>query len=80
MEKVKLVCRSPWCKATFLYQPIEVNGNLIEEPKYCPKCISFDTELSGGVTWTDKKYNESRFDGKSHKISLNVSKYTDKKY
>jgi len=68
----KGICQSPWCKGTFYY---------IEDvaPKYCPKCRSFDGELSGGVTWTDKAYEGSRFDGQAHPISINIQKAGEKK-
>ena len=73
--ELRLVCGSPWCKATFIYQSVEGKN----DPEFCPKCKSFDGELSGGVTWVDKKYEGSRMDGLPHQTSLNVSKYTDKK-
>jgi hypothetical protein len=68
----KAVCQSPWCKGTFIYDGDEV-------PKYCPKCRSFDNELSGGVTWTDKTYEGSRFDGQAHPTSINIQKAGEKK-
>jgi len=61
------ICSNPWCKAQFRYEG--------EKPKVCKKCQSFDTELSGGVTWTDKKYEGPRFDGKPHLTSLNIKRY-----
>ena len=68
MEVTRTVCRNPWCKATFIYKEEDV-------PKYCPKCKSFDKELSGGVTWVDKTYDGPRFDGLPHQTSINVKKY-----
>lgn len=62
------VCRNPWCKATFEYKTIDV-------PEVCNKCRSFDEELSGGVTWVDKKYEGSRFDGMPHPTKIDVKKY-----
>lgn len=95
MEQMIAVCNNPWCKAHFQYteadmvplpQPQRQNkiDQVLEEvrkvaPSECPKCRSFNEELSGGVTWTNKKYEGSRFDGLSHPISINVSKYTDRK-
>ena len=70
MEESKLtVCRNPWCKATFQYYTEAI-------PEICPKCKSFDRDLSGGVTWTDKKYDGPRFDGLPHRTSINVKKYS----
>jgi hypothetical protein len=77
MENRSMVCSSPWCKATFVYNEndmIEVNG-VKQEPKTCPKCKSFDSELSGGVTWTDKEYEGSRFDGTPHQIRYKVTNF-----
>ncbi len=68
----KAVCRNPWCKAQFEY-------NTEFAPDTCYKCQSFDGDLSGGVTWTDKKYEGSRFDGHPHEIRINVDRATDRK-
>lgn len=59
----KTVCNNKWCKSTFFYQ-----GDVI--PMECPKCKSFNTELSGGVNWVEKMYNEPRFDGKQHTVKM----------
>ena len=67
-EKKMTVCRNPWCKSTFEYKTEEI-------PKICPKCNSFDKELSGGVSWVDKTYEGSRFDGTPHQISINIKKF-----
>jgi len=87
MEQLKSVCRNPWCKATFYYKEedmiiIEKKNNGFsskneekEPPIYCPKCISFDKELSGGVTWKDKQYEGDRFDGFPHEIKYKVTNY-----
>jgi hypothetical protein len=64
------ICSNPWCKVTFSYS-VEEN---VEPPKVCPKCHSFDTELSGGVTWTEKKYEGSRWEG-AHQMSYKIKKY-----
>jgi hypothetical protein len=66
------VCQSPWCKSTFVYITEEA-------PKYCSKCQSFEGDLSGGVSWVDKKYEGSRIDGQAHPISINVQKAGEKK-
>jgi hypothetical protein len=77
MENKLAVCGSPWCKATFTYleeEEILVNGVKCP-PKNCPKCKSFDSELSDGVTWTDKEYEGSRFDGTPHQIRYKVTNF-----
>lgn len=77
MEKIVTVCKSPWCKAHFEYFLSEikiVDGEEVR-PTTCPKCRSFDGELSGGVTWTDKEYEGSRFDGMPHEIRYKVTNF-----
>lgn len=77
MEIFKAVCINPWCKVSFTYAPesiIVVDGEEIR-PTQCPKCYSFDKELSGGVTWTDKKYEGDRWDGMPHRISYKVTNF-----
>lgn len=70
MEDIKIsVCKNPWCKATFEYKE-DVT------PEFCRKCESFDKDLSGGVTWTDKKYEGSRYDGRPHMTSVKVNKFS----
>ena len=72
------ICKSPWCKGRFEYEEYEMvtdeNGNKIP-PKYCQKCKSFETELSGGVEWKNKEYEGNRWDGTPHQISYKVKKY-----
>lgn len=68
--KKKSVCKNPWCKATFEY------NEELSIPDVCQKCKSFDTELSGGVTWTDKKYDGDRFDGIPHQTNININRYS----
>jgi hypothetical protein len=71
------ICKSPWCKASFPFSEedrVEVDG-ILTDPKECPKCKSFNTEMSGGVTWTDKEYEGSRFDGMPHQIRYKVTNY-----
>ena len=90
MEKMKTVCRSPWCKATFFYTEEDMIvltdkrsskiDEILEEvekapPTHCNKCRSFDTELSGGVEWKDREYEGSRFDGMPHQIRYKVTNY-----
>jgi hypothetical protein len=77
MEKFLAVCKSPWCKAHFEYTQNDIL--IVDEnelaPTTCPKCKSFDSELSGGVTWTDKEYEGSRFDGTPHEIKYKVTNF-----
>lgn len=64
---MRKVCSNPWCKGTFDYEERDIiisfdeqtNESTKVEPKVCPKCKSFDTELSDGVTWKDKTYTDS---------------------
>ena len=71
------ICRNPWCKASFPFceENIKEADGTIVEPKECPKCRSFDTEMGGGVTWTDKQYEGDRFDGMPHQIKYRVTNY-----
>jgi len=64
----KSVCTNPWCKATYTYI-----GD--KAPGVCNKCESFDTQLSGGVSWVTKIYNEPRNDGKFHEISMKIKNF-----
>lgn len=89
MEQFAAVCKSPWCKVTFFYTEQDFiiikndndrfnklnNSERKEAPKFCKKCQSFDKELSGGVTWTDKEYEGDRFDGMPHQIKYKVTNY-----
>lgn len=77
METYRAICKSPWCKASFQYteNDIIVSGDERIAPSTCPKCKSFDSELSGGVTWTDKEYEGSRFDGTPHQIRYKVTNF-----
>lgn len=64
------VCSNPWCKGIFDYS---IDDN-VDIPEVCPKCQSFDSELSGGVTWKEKQYEGSRWDG-PHQMSYKIKKY-----
>ena len=71
------VCSNPWCKATYQFSEKEVpeiDGSK-QWPKECPKCKSFDTQLSGGVTWNTREYEGSRFDGMPHQIKYRVTNF-----
>ncbi len=88
METFKAVCSNPWCKATFTYteddmtlvkkerKPFQAASDVEYDkipPKVCHKCKSFDTELSGGVTWEDKKYEGDRFSGPARELKYKVT-------
>ncbi len=71
MERV--VCKNFWCKGTFLVDEAQLE---IINRRICPKCISFDTELSGGVSFTEnKEYPGERFDDSFHQMDIKVKKY-----
>jgi len=78
-EKDKTVCKNPWCKATFGYTESEmINIEGFENkfpPQQCPKCKSFNNELSGGIEWKDKEYEGSRFDGMAHQMRYKITNY-----
>ena len=77
MEVFKKICSNPWCKAPFEYtseQIQQIDGEEIR-PKQCPKCLSFSNELSGGVTWTEKTYEGSRWDNTPHQIKYRVTNF-----
>lgn len=45
------------------------------KPSFCNKCKSFDSELSGGVTWEDREYEGDRVDNKAHPINYKVTNF-----
>ena len=57
----------------------KIDGILDEGKKMpraqCPKCRSFNDDLSGGVTLKEKKYEGSRMDGMAHPISIKINKF-----
>ena len=78
------VCSNPWCKAHFIYtdddmvlvsEDMRSTDEVKVPPRQCKKCISFDTELSGGVKWVDKEYEGSRNDGMPHEIKYKVTNF-----
>lgn len=76
MEEVTLVCKNPWCKAHFKFV---VNDLEDEIPQVCPKCQSFDNELSGGVSWSDRKYDDPK-DYSPHPTKINIRRSIDKRW
>jgi hypothetical protein len=90
MEARKTVCKNPWCKALFEYSEMDMivikemidsknkvigKEQSMEIPSECPKCKSFNTQLSGGVEWKDKVYDGPRFDGTAHQIKYKVTNF-----
>lgn len=91
MEEFQKICSNPWCKAPFTYtekdmtlvKKDDIRENKISNqdsskktpPKECPKCKSFNSELSGGVEWKDKIYEGPRVDGRPHEIKYKVTNY-----
>jgi hypothetical protein len=71
---MRCLCSNPWCKSYFIY---DGDG---EAPSICYKCKSFDSELSDGVSWSEKKYEGEKNDGMCHPISLNINFSNDKKW
>jgi hypothetical protein len=76
------ICKSPWCRVTFNYterdmiETINDNGEIVTvPPKTCPKCRSFDNELSGGVKWVDKEYEGSRTYFEPQPFKYKITKY-----
>mgnify|MGYP000853843989 CR=1 FL=1 len=47
----------------------------VPPPKYCPKCISFDRDLSGGIIWTDKWDGNIRHGDSKIKNAKNKNNY-----
>jgi|LauGreDrversion4_2_1035121.scaffolds.fasta_scaffold334649_2 hypothetical protein len=78
MNMLSTICSNPWCKGTFTFPEsdiVELPDGSKSGPKQCPKCVSFDTQLSGGVTWKDKSYEGNRFDNMPHEIRYKVTNY-----
>lgn len=60
------ICKNPWCRATYSFE-----GDI--PPGECSKCKSFSKDVSGGVTWNQKVYNEPRYTGPH---SIDVTQYS----
>lgn len=74
----KTICKNPWCKSTFEYDESEMilsENSEMDPPLTCKKCASFDKELSSGISWTNKEYEGSRFDGMPHQMTYKVTTY-----
>lgn len=68
MEEIKLVCQNKWCKAHFIANSKEEICN------ECPKCRSFENDLSGGVKWEDKKYFDI-IDNYPHETKIKINTF-----
>lgn len=89
MQQYKAVCRNPWCKATFLISENDMvvvvrddqksslsnQTEKKEAPKECPKCRSFNNDLSGGIEWKEKEYEGNRNDMMPHEIKYKVTNF-----
>ena len=68
-------CHNFWCKAPYKVKYFESEGY----SKECPKCIDFDTILSGGIESGEKHYDGPRQDGMAHEVEFHFSKFKDGK-
>lgn len=77
MEKLKSVCKNPWCKSHFFYteKDMYVVDGIKMPPKERNKCKIFSVEMSNGVTWKDKEYENDRFDVMPYRIRYKMNKY-----
>lgn len=80
MEKFSTVCRNSWCKATFFYTEVdliedEINPEIKREPSFCFKCKSFSNELSGGVEWEERQYEDDPYTSSSFPIKYRVTNF-----
>ena len=66
----KSICKNPWCRATYSFE-----GEM--PPGECSKCKSFNNDLSGGVSWVTKIYNDPK-DNAPHSADLNQFNSTNK--
>ncbi len=70
---MRVVCKNFWCKGTFIVPDEEYDKNPVS---ICPKCNSFEQELSGGITFVEnKEYTGERFDGMPHMEDIRIKKY-----
>ena len=64
------ICKNFWCKAHFNVLETDIEAN-VEYFSQCPKCRSFDTELSAGVTDNGiREYEGSRYEDGVHEIEI----------
>lgn len=80
MEKSEIsefICSNKWCKAKYT---MEKKKYYEEGIRTCDKCRSFETELSDGVSFDNKKYSGERFDNKPHQTEFKFSDYMKGKW
>lgn len=71
---MRIVCKNFWCKGTFIIPDEQYDEN--NPVSTCPKCTSFNNELSGGVSFVEnKEYAGERFDGMPHREDIRIKKY-----
>jgi hypothetical protein len=77
MERFNRICENPWCKAPYSYttDDLKIIDGEVLKPKQCPKCFSFDKDLSGGVTWSDKNYEGSTNEDGPHEIRYKITNF-----
>jgi hypothetical protein len=82
MYPIAKVCKNPWCKARFnfyendmIIQKNEIGDEVMIEPIVCPKCKSFNDELSGGVQWEDKSYDDGSDFIETHQVKYRVTNF-----
>ena len=71
----KQTCTNFWCKSPFDVKFYEGD----DFPKTCPKCDSFNYELSDGVDQEQRHYDGPRQDGLAHQVDFHFSKYKNGK-
>jgi hypothetical protein len=78
MTNKTTVCSNPWCKATFFYTDddmVEIKDDDRISKTVCHKCKSFDSELSGGISWKEKEYDSDPYDDRPHRIKYSVTNF-----
>lgn len=84
MDQISKICKNAWCKAQFFFtesdmiesDEITENGEVLKiEPSFCPKCISFNYELSNGVSWEERQYEDDPFSNGPFPIKYRVTNY-----
>lgn len=80
MATYSRICVNPWCKGSYEYNDEivivdEEDNNELAKHKQCPKCLSFSNDLSGGVTWVDKKYEGGYYDDGPHEIRYRITNF-----
>ena len=82
MYPIAKICKNIWCKARFnfyendmIIQKNDMGDEIKIEPPVCPKCKSFNDELSDGVQWEDTSYDDEPYFGEVHQIKYRVTNY-----